>query len=71
MLKTWMNKQGDFDMKKRDIKRILSIGMVTVMCAAVTACGEAGASTADTEVVVSEDTAAPAGEAPEGEAPDG
>ncbi len=68
-------------MKKRDIKRILSIGIVTVMCAAVTACGEAGASTAGTATTVSEDTAAPTEEvtdgqssdkeAPEGGAPDG
>ncbi len=57
-------------MKKRDIKRILSIGMVTIMCGAVTACGEAGASTAGTTTTISEDTAAPTGEAPEGGAPD-
>ncbi len=40
------------------------------MCAAVTACGEAGASTAGTTTTISEDTAAPTGEAPEGGAPD-
>ena len=43
-------------MKNKDIKRILSIGIITVMCAAVTACGQAAGSGTASENVVSEST---------------
>ena len=44
-------------MKNKDIKRILTIGLITVMCAAVTACGQASGSGNTSETVVSESTA--------------
>ena len=53
-------------MKKRDIKKVLSIGMITAMCLAVSACGTDKVS-AETTV---EATDTPAnGEGPSGEAP--
>jgi len=41
-------------MKNRDIKRILSIGIITVMCAAVTACGQTAGTGSTLETTVSE-----------------
>ena len=41
-------------MKNRDIKRILSIGIITVMCAAVTDCGQTAATGSTLETTVSE-----------------
>ena len=41
-------------MKNRDIKRILSIGIITVMCAAVTACGQTAGTGTTLDTTVSE-----------------
>ncbi|WP_035767744.1 hypothetical protein [Butyrivibrio sp. NC2002] len=44
-------------MKKKVIIRLLSLGLVTVMCTALAACGSAGTNADDTTTVVSEETA--------------
>lgn len=62
-------------MKLKELKRILSIAIVTIMCTAVTACNQADASSSTTETsitqeVENEESEAPA-DMPEGEAPEG
>lgn len=62
-------------MKLKELKRILSIAIVTIMCTAVTACNQADASSSTTETsitqeVENEESEAPAN-MPEGEAPEG
>ncbi|MBE5859130.1 MAG: hypothetical protein E7301_03265 [Butyrivibrio sp.] len=44
-------------MKKKVIIRLLSLGLVTVMCTAASACGSAGTNADDTTTIVSEETA--------------
>jgi len=44
-------------MKKKVIIRLLSLGLVTVMCTAMAACGSAGTNADDTTTIVSEETA--------------
>ncbi len=70
--------EGDLFMKIREIKKVLSLGIVTALCVAVTACGqgsEAAGAAATTTETIGEDTAAPEegtpADKPEGEAPDG
>ena len=61
-------------MKRNDIKRILSIAIVTTTCVALTACGQTATSATDnTDTVAAQEsmTDDPAGEMPEGEKPDG
>ena len=71
-------------MKRNELKKILSLAIVTIMCIAVTACGQAATSTEGTDAVVTQETVAEettntsetqngesAPEKPDGEAPDG
>ena len=72
-------------MKKNEVKKLVSVAAVTVMCASLAACGsttttttdtaEVATSAAETSIEVAEgevtDGEAPDGEAPDGEKPDG
>ena len=65
-------------MKKNELKKILSLAIVTIMCVAVTACGQTATSTEGTDTVVTQESTveessnpSDAPEKPDGEAPDG
>ena len=74
-------------MKKKELKKFLSLAIVTVMCASLAACGSTTTTSTTTDETASEasieassmemaegeapDGEAPDGEKPEGEAPDG
>ena len=71
-------------MKRNELKKILSLAIVTIMCVAVTACGQTATSTEGTDAVVTQETVAEettntsetqngdsAPEKPDSEAPDG
>ena len=72
-------------MKKNELKKILSLAVVTIMCVAVTACGQTSASSSEsTDTVVAQESTTEdisassempngdnAPEKPDGEAPDG
>ena len=65
-------------MKRNELKKILSLAIVTIMCVAVTACGQTatsteGIDTVDTQESTVEESSNPsdAPEKPDGEAPDG
>ncbi len=59
-------------MKNKTLKRILTLGLATVMCAAVTACGQSEATSGNEATEISQDQPADepeGGEKPDGEAP--
>ena len=65
-------------MKRNELKKILSLAIVTIMCVAVTACGQTATSTEGTDTVVTQESTveessnpSDAPEKPDGEAPDG
>ncbi|MDC7291970.1 hypothetical protein NXH67_00320 [Butyrivibrio sp. DSM 10294] len=65
-------------MKRNELKKILSLAIVTIMCVAVTACGQTATSTKETDTVVTQESTveessnpSDAPEKPDGEAPDG
>lgn len=65
-------------MKRNELKKILSLAIVTIMCVAVTACGQTATSTEETDTVVTQESTveessnpSDAPEKPDGEAPDG
>ena len=65
-------------MKKNELKKILSLAIVTIMCVAVTACGQTATSTEGIDTVVTQESTveessnpSDAPEKPDGEAPDG
>ena len=64
-------------MKRNELKKILSLAIVTIMCVAVTACGQTATSTEGTDTVVTQESTveessnpSDAPEKPDGEAPD-
>ena len=65
-------------MKRNELKKILSLAIVTIMCVAVTACGQTATSTEGIDTVVTQESTveessnpSDAPEKPDGEAPDG
>jgi hypothetical protein len=65
-------------MKRNELKKILSLAIVTIMCVAVTACGQTATSTEGTDTVVTQESTveessnpSDAPEKPDGEAPGG
>ena len=65
-------------MKRNELKKILSLAIVTIMCVTVTACGQTATSTEGTDTVVTQESTveessnpSDAPEKPDGEAPDG
>ena len=63
-------------MKRNDLKKILSVAIITTMCVAVTACGQVSASSSDsTDTVITQESTTEgnekSSEKPDGEAPDG
>lgn len=65
-------------MKRNELKKILPLAIVTIMCVAVTACGQTVTSTEGTDTVVTQESTveesnnpSDAPEKPDGEAPDG
>ena len=65
-------------MKRNELKKVLSLAIVTIMCVAVTACGQTATSTEGTDTVVTQESTveessnpSDAPEKPDGEAPDG
>ena len=43
-------------MKRNELKKILSLAIVTIMCVAVTACGQTATSTEGTDTVVTQES---------------